>query len=75
MATPHGRLDRGTLSDRQGASLSFNPTALRRIIPTSLLSAMPLSWPGKNGRALPGVGPVAKQQGAYVAKVIASKVT
>ena len=29
----------------------------------------------KNGRALPGVGPVAKQQGAHVAKVIASKVT
>src|SRR6202166_1068578 len=29
----------------------------------------------KDGRALPGVGPVAKQQGAHVAKVIASKVT
>jgi NADH dehydrogenase len=30
---------------------------------------------GKNGRPLPGVGPVAKQQGAHVAKVIASRVT
>lgn len=32
-----------------------------------------MTW--KNGRPLPGVGPVAKQQGAYVAEVIASKVT
>ncbi len=32
-----------------------------------------MTW--KDGRALPGVGPVAKQQGAHVAKVIASKVT
>jgi NADH dehydrogenase len=29
---------------------------------------------GPNGRPLPGVGPVAKQQGAYVAEVIAARV-
>ena len=30
---------------------------------------------GPNGKPLPGVGPVAKQQGAYVAEVIARRVT
>ncbi len=29
---------------------------------------------GSNGRPLPGVGPVAKQQGAYVARVIAARI-
>ncbi len=32
------------------------------------------SMPGPNGRPLPGLGPVAKQQGAYVASVIAARV-
>ena len=32
------------------------------------------SFKGENGKPLPGLAPVAKQQGAYVAKVIASRI-